>query len=96
MSPGAEEVLSVWVIPLLLLVSPLAARPPSTELRALLSKQGFHAPLNKDSEVEYAGEIVQGKRKYQIYYYRYVIPFNKRGIGRLIIPPEQKNLFWII
>ena len=79
-----------WVIPILLLVSPLAARPPSTELRILLSKQGFHAPLNKNSDVKYVGEIVQGIRRYQIYYYRYVIPENKRGVGRLIILINNK------
>jgi hypothetical protein len=51
----------------------------------LLEGQGFHAPLNKYADVQYVGMIKERDAKYKIYYYRYVFPENKRGIGRLIV-----------
>ena len=64
----------------------LALSSVERDIRPLLHSQGFEWTLEKaDAEIEYIGDIQQGRRTYRIYLYNAVNRESLHGINRFII-----------
>ena len=66
----------------LALMAATVAQP--ADIRPILREQGFIWPLNGREQIDYVGHIRQGRRDYQIYFYRGVFLPHPGGIDHYV------------